>query len=89
MGGWICRGWISRSWGAPIFSPEFPKNLLYRVLGSLDGTSGRPKNAKSSHDRSNPHSRPSETHSDKRFSNVPSKFEVSPCEVSPSKAFCI
>ena len=25
MGGWVRHGWISRFWGAPIFSPEVPK----------------------------------------------------------------
>ena len=28
MGGWICRGWFSRFWGAPIFSSEVPKCLF-------------------------------------------------------------
>ena len=52
MGGQIRRGRIWRFWGAPIFSPEVPKYLLFKGLGPLDGKSGRPKNAKFNHDGS-------------------------------------
>ena len=51
MGG---RGRIWHFWGAPIFSPEVPNHLFFRVLGHLDGKSGRPKNAKFNHDESEP-----------------------------------
>ena len=27
MWGWICRGWIWRFWGVPIFCPEVPKTF--------------------------------------------------------------
>ena len=50
----IRRGRIWRFWGAPIFSPEVPIYLFLRVLGPLDGKSGRPKNAKFNHDGSDP-----------------------------------
>ena len=53
-GVWIRRGWISRSWGAPIFRPEVPKPFRICILGPLDLKSGRPENAKSNHDGSNP-----------------------------------
>ena len=56
MGGWIRRGWSWRFWDAPIFTPEVPKCLFQRVLGPLNWKSGRPQNAKSHHDESNPHS---------------------------------
>ena len=36
MGGWICRGWISRFWGSPIFSPEVPKYLLLKGFGTSE-----------------------------------------------------
>ena len=36
MGGWICRGWIWRFWGAPIFRQEVPKPFKASVLGPLD-----------------------------------------------------
>ena len=55
MGGQIRSGRIWRFWGAPLFSPEVPKYLLFlRVLGPLDGKSGGPKNAKFNHDGSDP-----------------------------------
>ena len=53
LGGCIRRGWTWRFWGAPIFRPEVPKTLE-TILGPLNSKSGRPKNAKSNHDRSNP-----------------------------------
>ena len=63
---WIRRGWIWRFWGAPIFRPEVPKPFQISILGPLDWKSGRPKNAKSNHDGSNPHSRPSDLGATKR-----------------------
>ena len=54
MGGQIRRGWIWRFWGAPIFRPEAAKPFKNRYLGPLDWKSGRPKNAKSYHDGSDP-----------------------------------
>ena len=54
MGGQIRRGRIWRFWGAPIFSPEVRNTYVERVLGPLDGKSGRPKNAKFNHDGSDP-----------------------------------
>ena len=60
MGGWILRGWISRFWGALIFSWEVPKPFRINILWPLLWKSGRPKNAKSNHNGSNsPHSWPS------------------------------
>ena len=52
MGGQIRRGW--RFWGAPIFHPEAPKPFKNRYLGTSGLKSGRPKNAKSHHDGSDP-----------------------------------
>ena len=52
MGGWIRRGWISRLGGAPIQS-RGPK--LYKASALSTGLK-----AKSNHDGSNPHSRPSD-----------------------------
>ena len=40
--------------GAPIFRPEVPKPYRISILGPLDWNPGRPKNAKSNHDGSNP-----------------------------------
>ena len=38
-GGWICRGWISRFWGAPDFSPEVLSLVaLYRAMRLRFGT---------------------------------------------------
>ena len=62
MGGQIRRGRIWRFWGAPIFSPEVLKSLSHRVLGPLDGKSGRPKkNPNSTTTDLTPHLRPSDT----------------------------
>ena len=63
MGGWIRRGWVCRFWGTPIFRPEVPKPFKNRCLGPLEWKSGCPKNAKSNHNGSNPHLRPSEFNS--------------------------
>ena len=54
MGGEIRRGWIWRFWGAPIFRPEAPNPFKIGIWGPLDWKSGRPKNAKSYHDGSDP-----------------------------------
>ena len=54
MGGQICRGWIWRFWGAPIFRPEVPKPFKIGIWGPLDRKLGRPKKAKFNHDGSDP-----------------------------------
>ena len=43
VGGWIRRGWISRCWGAPIFSPEVPKYLFFKGLGTSGRKIGAPQ----------------------------------------------
>ena len=53
MGAWI-RGWVWRFWGARFSVQRSPNTYFSRVLGPLDGKLGRPKNAKSNHDGSNP-----------------------------------
>ena len=54
MGGQIRRGRIWRFWGAPLFSPEVPKDLFFKGLGASGRKIGRPKNAKFNHDGSDP-----------------------------------
>ena len=54
MGGQIRRGWFWRFWGAPIFRPEVPNPLKIGIWGPLDWSLGRPKNAKTFHDGSDP-----------------------------------
>ena len=57
MGGWICRGWISRFGDAPIFHPEVPKPFKSKHLGTL----GAPQKARNpTMMRPTPHSRPSQ-----------------------------
>ena len=43
MGGQICRGWIWRFRGAPIFHPEVPKPFKNRYLGSSGRKIGAPQ----------------------------------------------
>ena len=61
MGGWIRRGWISRFWGAPIFSPEVPKFLFFKGFWDLwTENRGAPKTWKSTTTDPTPHSGPSD-----------------------------
>ena len=55
MGGQIRRGWIWRFWGRPDVPSRGPQNpLKIGIWGPLDWKLGRPKNAKSYHDGSDP-----------------------------------
>ena len=59
MGRWICGRWIC-VWGAPGVCPKSLRNLQNKGFGgSLDLTSGRPKNADSTTTDPTSHSRPS------------------------------
>ena len=42
-GGQICRGWIWRFWGAPLFSPEVPKYLCLKGFGTSGRKIGAPQ----------------------------------------------
>ena len=60
MGGQICRGRIWRFWGTPIFSPEVPKYLFLKGLGTSGRKIGAPqKTPNSTTTDLTPHLRPS------------------------------